>query len=294
MKLDSITVRLLLAIAEEGSISRAAETCRLAVAAASRRLSELEAQLGVALFERKPHGVKLTVAGEQLLRHVHQIDSLVHRLRDDARALGRGSEGRVIIGAPKAAIMQFLGRDLANVQSRYPGIALKVVEENSKIIQQLLRDKVIDIGIYEQTLGFLNMPRHAYRNDHLALIHHPGFFHLGSGPVSIEQLMDLPIVCLGRGSAILAAVQRTYQLHGRHFQDDLTVSGFDTMLALVREGLGIGLIPPGVARRLDPAGELRQLELAGNWHQRHYVLSSVEGRAQRLALERVVDTLLHP
>ena len=54
MKIDSTTVQLVLAIAEEGSISRAADRLQLAVAAASRRLSDLEQQLGARLFKRQP------------------------------------------------------------------------------------------------------------------------------------------------------------------------------------------------------------------------------------------------
>ncbi|HEY1997289.1 LysR family transcriptional regulator, partial [Paraburkholderia sp.] len=60
MKFDTTTVRLVLAIVEEGSISRAADKLSLAVAAASRRVSDLEEQLGAKLFKRVPHGVEIT------------------------------------------------------------------------------------------------------------------------------------------------------------------------------------------------------------------------------------------
>ncbi|MEG1456439.1 MAG: LysR family transcriptional regulator, partial [Comamonas sp.] len=58
MKIDTLTVQLALAVAEEGSISRAADKLQLAVAAASKRLTDLERQLGTPLFKRVPHGVK--------------------------------------------------------------------------------------------------------------------------------------------------------------------------------------------------------------------------------------------
>lgn len=136
MKLDSTTVQLVLCIAEEGSISRAADRLNLAVAAASKRVSDLEAQLGARLFKRVAHGVLVTEAGNRLMAHIRQIDNLIGRLEGDAQVLGRGQDGRILIGAPKAAIIQFLAKDIARLRDAYPQITLKILEENSKIVQR--------------------------------------------------------------------------------------------------------------------------------------------------------------
>src|SRR5690606_41614709 len=110
MKIDSITIQLVLAIADEGSISRAADKLNLAVAAASRRLSDLEQQCGTKLFHRIPHGVRITESGNKLLQHIRQIDNLILRLQDDATAISQGRDGRIIIGAPKTVVIQFLAK----------------------------------------------------------------------------------------------------------------------------------------------------------------------------------------
>ncbi|KQP19587.1 LysR family transcriptional regulator [Pseudorhodoferax sp. Leaf267] len=292
MKLDSITVQLVLTIVEEGSISKAADKLNLAVAAASKRVTDLESQLGAKLFKRQPHGVKVTEAGDRLLAHIRQIDNLIGRLEGDAQALGHGRDGRIIIGAPKAAIIQFLAADIARLQAAYPQITLKILEENSKIVQQLLRDKVIDVGIYEKTSGFLDLPQFAYRQDRLVLVYSRPHFQFGAGPVGIDDILDLPIVSLGKGSAVLAAVERAYRSRGRAFPNNFSASGFDTMLALVRHGLGVGLMPPEVLRSFHPEAALGAAELEGDWHQRSYVLSCVEGQAQEQTLRNVVGELL--
>lgn len=292
MKIDSTTVQLVLAVADEGSISRAADKLNLAVAAASRRISELETQCGTKIFQRVPHGVRITESGGKLLQHMRQIDSLILRLKDDADAISRGQDGRIIIGAPKTAIIQFLAQDIARIKRRHPGIAIQVFEENSKVVQQLLRDKIIDIGIYEKTSGFMSLEALNYRQDRLALVYSRAHFHFQSEPVSLEEVLDVPLVTLGKGSAILAAVQRAYRSRGRQFQSSFIVSGFDTMLALVRQGLGVGLMPPGVLEdfRIDPS--LESAEILGDWHERCYMLSSVDTNAQPLALRNVLDILL--
>jgi DNA-binding transcriptional LysR family regulator len=292
VKLDTTTIRLVLAIAEEGSISRAADRLSLAVAAASRRVTDLEDQLGAKLFKRVPHGVEITESGDKLLRYVRQIDNLIDRLEGDAHALNQGLDGRIIIGAPKAVVIQFLAREIADIQRKYPGISLKIVEENSKIVQQLLRDKVIDVGVYEKKSGFLDLAKSPYRDDRLVLVYNRPHFQFLDGPVGIDDILDLPIVSLGKGSAVLSAVQRAYRSRGRLFPNNFTVSGFDTMLVMVRHGLGVGLMPPDVLRSFHPEESLASAELQGDWHQRSYVLSCVEGHAQKQTLRNVVTELL--
>lgn len=292
MKFDTTTIRLILAIAEEGSISRAADRLSLAVAAASRRVTDLEEQLGAKLFKRVPHGVEITESGTKLLQYVRQIDNLVDRLEGDAQALNQGLDGRIIIGAPKAVVIQFLAREIAGIQRKYPGISLKIVEENSKIVQQLLRDKVIDVGIYEKKSGFLDLAKSPHKEDRLVLVYNRPHFQFPDGPVGIDDLLDLPIVSLGKGSAVLSAVQRAYRSRGRLFPNNFAVSGFDTMLAMVRHGLGVGLMPPDVLRSFHPEESLASAELDGDWHQRSYVLSCVEGHAQEQTLRNVVSELL--
>ena len=95
------------------------------------------------------------------------------------------------------------------------------------------------------------------------------------------------------GSAILATLQRAYQSRGRVFHANYTVSGFDTMLAVVRQGLGVGLMPPAIFESFQPEAALGAVALEGNWHERRYVLSFVEGQAQEQTLRNVVAELLH-
>lgn len=293
MKIDSITVQLVLAIADEGSISRAANRLNLAVAAASRRLTDLEQQCGTKLFHRIAHGVRITESGNKLLQHIRQIDNLILRLQDDATAISQGRDGRIIIGAPKTVVIQFLAQDIARIQQAHPGIAVQIIEENSKIVQQLLRDKVIDIGIYEKTSGFLGLERHDYQKDRLVLVYSRPYFRFAKEPVPLDDILDVPLIALGKGSAILSAVQRAYHSRGRLFQSRFVVSGFDTMLAMVRHGLGVGLMPPQILSDFRPDSSLATADIAGHWHERHYVLSATDANAHQQALQNVIDALIN-
>lgn len=209
------------------------------------------------------------------------------------RSLGHGRDGRILIGAPKAAIIEFLACDLAALQAKYPEITLQMQEENSKIVQQLLRDRVIDIGIFEKTSGFIDLPQADYGRDRLVLVYSRAHFEFTSSALPLDAVLSCPLVTLGQGSAILATLQRAYQSRGRVFHANYTVSGFDTMLAVVRQGLGVGLMPPAIFESFQPEAALGAVALEGNWHERRYVLSFVEGQAQEQTLRNVVAELLH-
>jgi DNA-binding transcriptional LysR family regulator len=124
------------------------------------------------------------------------------------------------------------------------------------------------------------------------LVYSRPHFQFHEEPIGIDDILDVPIVSLGKGSAVLSVVQRAYRSRGRLFANNFTVSGFDTMLAMVRHGLGVGLMPPDVLRSFHPEQSLASAELQGDWHQRSYVLSCVEGHAQEQTLRNVVNGLL--
>ena len=95
MRFDLTTLNLVLAIADTRSITRGAAREHLALAAASKRLSDLEARFGVPLFERRARGVEPTEAGRALVRHVRNLHASLH---------GAGAGRRPIMAARAFAL----------------------------------------------------------------------------------------------------------------------------------------------------------------------------------------------
>src|SRR5947209_1880891 len=113
MKLDLVSLKLFIAVMEEGAITRAARREHLAVSAASKRLSELEQRLGTSLFARSNRGIEATAAAFTLLhlargamKHFQDIEL---QMRDHAL----GVRGSVRIFANVSAITQFLPAELS-------------------------------------------------------------------------------------------------------------------------------------------------------------------------------------
>ena len=106
--LDLVTLRVVIAVAESGSISAGSERLHLAVAAASARISALEAALGVRIFERSPRGVELTSAGRMLVQRGRELLGDADQLASDLRDWGLGLAGHVRMLANASALLEVL------------------------------------------------------------------------------------------------------------------------------------------------------------------------------------------
>ncbi|HEX7689807.1 MAG TPA: LysR family transcriptional regulator, partial [Burkholderiaceae bacterium] len=148
MRFDLVTLNLVLAIAETRSITRGAEREHLALAAASKRLSDLEARLGVALFDRRARGVDLTEAGRALVRHIRTLNASLHALESEVVEFSRGIKGHLRVVANAGAISECLPADLAAFARAHPGIRVSLEDQTSADVQQAVAEGRADIGIF--------------------------------------------------------------------------------------------------------------------------------------------------
>lgn len=120
--LDITTAQLFVSVAEEASIARAARRERIAASAISKRISELEQRLNIALLRRHAGGVELTEAGAALLRRARRLLHEASELEADLRQLGKGVSGLVRVAATETTLVDFLPPVLARFLGDNPGI----------------------------------------------------------------------------------------------------------------------------------------------------------------------------
>ncbi len=269
---DLTTVQLFIAVAELGSITRGAERLHLAAAAASRRVLELEAQLGVALFERLPHGMALTEAGRALLAHARGITHTVQRMQDDAASFVGGDLGVVRVAAPKSAVIQFLPFDIQRCATVCPGVRVDLQEMNSQEVQQALRRGTVDIGIYEGSLGMVDLPTEPYRSDRLELVVARGHPLARRRKIVLADILDCDLITLGESSAISIMLDRLAEEAGRVPRMRMRVGGFDSIAALVAQSLGVGVMPEAIAAEIAGGSRYVRLPIVEPWAERQFVL----------------------
>ena len=126
-RVDLTSLRILLAVAQTGSITQAAEQCHLALGAASTRMKELEQRLGVELLERHARGVRLTEAGQLVLDRARAIERELgrrrHRPCGQRRARGLLPRGAAGGGRRGGATGQALSRRAAKARAAGPAVS---------------------------------------------------------------------------------------------------------------------------------------------------------------------------
>ncbi|SDV46561.1 LysR family transcriptional regulator [Chitinasiproducens palmae] len=294
VRFDLTTMRLFAATAELGNITHASGRLHLVPAAASRRIRELEEQLGLPLFVRLPHGMALTDAGRAMLAHARSLLHAVERMQDDAAAFLHGERGIVRVAACTSAVLQFLPSDIAACAALHPDIRIDLQEMNSERVIQAVRRGVADLGVYEPSVGSVRLPTHAYRADRLcavALRSHPLAARAAAG-VTIEMLLDHDLIGLTEGASVSITLARLAEAAGRALRMRIRVGSFDSMAAMIAGGFGIGLMPEAVARQIAAAEQFVHLPIDGEWAARRFVLCHQPRDSLALAAEPVIASLI--
>jgi DNA-binding transcriptional LysR family regulator len=141
-------LRYFRAIGREEHFGRAAIALRVAQPALTRQIRDLEAELGVELFERLPRGVRLSSAGRAFLEEVEEILSQVDRAADRARKLSSGHLGTIRVGLSEIiAAHEFISRGLRHFRESEPKVALDLRSMGSVHQINALKEGTLDVGL---------------------------------------------------------------------------------------------------------------------------------------------------
>ncbi|NYT61734.1 LysR family transcriptional regulator [Alcaligenaceae bacterium] len=147
MSIDLRGLRYFVAIATAGSISKASEHLHIAQPALSIQMKQLEAHLGTALMERTYRGIKLTQAGERLLKHAKDILRHVDVAQEDVRENVCDPTGKVALGLPQSVAKILAVPIVQETVKRWPKIQLQIIELNTGYIPDHLIKGNIDLGM---------------------------------------------------------------------------------------------------------------------------------------------------
>jgi DNA-binding transcriptional LysR family regulator len=299
MRFDLVTLNLVLAIAETRSITRGAEREHLALAAASKRLSDLEARLGVALFDRRARGVDLTEAGRALVRHIRTLNASLHALESEVVEFSRGIKGHLRVAANAGAISECLPADLAAFARAHPGIRVSLEDQTSAEVQQAVAEGRADIGVFVAPNGDPRLLARHYRGGTLSVLVPSGHAlargdAASAGRVPFDALLDFDIVGLHVGAAAHETMLKSALERGRTLNARLQVRGFDAIAQLVEAGLGVAVLPSTTAERFGRLFAVETLALDEPWARRDYLLATRAGDSLPAAVQRFVDALCPP
>lgn len=235
--------RLLVAVADHGSITAAAERVGMTQSAASQAMAGMEAALGAQLFTRAPRNTLPTALGLSVIEQARVMLGALQTIRrtvDHARPMLRGS---IRIASFPSVLAKFLTPQLQRFAQLYPGIEVTPLEVTDSEVDTLLEAGLIDLGVVlnpqpERNATLLG------RDLWLAVL--PADHALAQRPseasVSLEELLQQPFVLATGGCTANA---RSLGAEAGLALGDIRVQvrEWSSAFSLVREGVGVTLVP---------------------------------------------------
>jgi DNA-binding transcriptional LysR family regulator len=267
MRPDLASLALFIRVAETRSITKAAQACHIALAAASRRIAQLEDQFNVQLLYRTARGVELTPAGNSLLQHARILMSQLDEMRGEITDYSKGAKGTVRIQANASALAQYLPDDLATFAAAHPAIKVSLGEERSGAIVQAVQSGAADIGIVMEGAEAPGLELLDYRADTLCAVvprKHP----VKVKSLAFEKLLDQDFVGLESNTVISQIMLEQASRAGRPLKLRVQVKSFDIVARMIQAGLGIGILPEAAARAFASSMGLRLVGLTDPWAKR--------------------------
>lgn len=268
---DIDSLALFVRAAELSNLTRAAEASYITVPAASRRLSLLEHQFKVQLFERHSRGLDLTPAGERLLQLAREVIAGVHHMRAEMGNYARGPHSVLRVHGNTSAMTQFLPGDFATFQTSHPDVRVVIEEGWSDDGARRVRSGEVDLGVIVEGADVTGLVCRPYRHDHLAAVMRLDD-PLAGDSIAFADLLEHDLVGLEGGSTLT----RLLTARAAHLQRPIAlrvqVRSFEAVCRAVEARLGIGVLPLAAARSFAPSMQLRVLPLSDEWASRAMLL----------------------
>ncbi len=135
------------AVAEQGSITRAAQNLSISQSSITESLKELESDLGVSLFERHPRGLNITHNGHQFLRHATKVLAAVSDARHSFSSGETATSGTLNIGVTSLVAGYVLSDLLARYRRACPRVEVSAIEDNGGYLEHLLVGGELDVAV---------------------------------------------------------------------------------------------------------------------------------------------------
>lgn len=260
--MDIRQLRVFVAVAESGSVTRAAHVLGVAQPSVSQHVRRLEEDLGVRLFDRTARGTRLTDAGTALLPRARAILREMSRVRADlSHGLERGA-GSITLGAIPTMAPYLLPAAIGSLRREMPDLAVTIREAFTADLVQAVIDNELDLAIVSTPIDHESIELDVVGRESLMLIAPRDHALCARATVSIADLAPEPAIvlhemhCLGRqieslcaaGGVRRSVVCRTAQLA--------------TIFELVAVGLGVSIVP-AMAACAGRSRAIRAVPLAG-------------------------------
>jgi LysR family hydrogen peroxide-inducible transcriptional activator len=236
-------LRYFVAVAEEGSFSRAAAKVRVAQPSLSQQIRKLEGEVGQPLFDRLPRSVVLTEAGRCLIDYARQILNSIDDARRCVGELKGEISGKLAVGAIPTIAPYVLPDLVGKFQKHYPEVTLEIMEDVTEGITRRVEAGELDVALASTCQSSPTLRRESVGNEPLlALV--PERHPLAKKTlVELDDLKSQRFLLLHEMHCLSQQVH--HLLEARHLRPEVALAGsqLGTIANMVAAGIGVSIVP---------------------------------------------------
>lgn len=263
--MDLRQMEVVVAVAEEGGFTAAAQRLHVVQSAVSSTVRALERELGSQLFERTTHRVALTPAGEAFVPAARAVLRAAEQARAAVDAVRGEIRGLVTVGTMQG-VWAGLHRALASLRAEHPGVIVHLRQAAVADIRQALREGTVDLAVVafdrQQQRGLVTR---LLSREEMVLVASPERAFAEDDVVAFAEVAPLPFVDFTSGWAIRYAVDRAFRAAGVERVTTFEVNDIVAASELVRHDLGVCVMPTSIAARFPDLTVRRFVQHVPTW-----------------------------
>jgi DNA-binding transcriptional LysR family regulator len=272
-RFDLVTLRLFVAVLDAGSLTAGAQRFGISLAAASKRIAELEQHCGVALLQRGQRGVSATREGQTVHRLAIDVVARLEQLAQSVDDFRAGATEHLRLCANPSAFGGFLPGVLARYVQQHPNVRIELEDLLSEDAIRAVHKGQSELAVIGDNVPFDDLETIPCHADELVLLAHRQHSLAGQGVVHISQALAHDQVALARSASLTRKVIAAAETAGLTLRIRVQVRSFDAMCRMVACGLGVAVLPRLAAELYVKALDLVMLRLEGAEVQRRLLLA---------------------
>lgn len=283
-------LRAFVEIARRKGFTAAAQRLNLTQSALSHLIRQLEAELGVRLFDRSTRSIALTAAGTELLQNAERILTDVENVVSGLRDLVAKRRGRVTVAAPPVLAASLIPVAVAQFKALYPQVGVRLLDVLTADILEAVRTGEADLGVgtFRKTEPEIRLDT-LYEDRLMAVLPATSRF-ARKRRVTWTDLRDLPLIMMSSKSAFHSLVERAANQAGLQSVPAYEVGYMGTAIGLVEAGLGVAVLP-AYARSMVDSRKALVRPIDGPAVTREVAIASRAGRSLSPAADRFAAVL---
>jgi molybdate transport repressor ModE-like protein len=290
--LEPQRLRLLVELKRRGSISAAADACRMGQPSATKHLKTLEAAVGEKLVQRDGRASRLTEAGEIVATHAQRVLDTFNGMHEELRALRGGELGTLTLAASSTPGSYVLPSLLECFAERHPQVDVDVLIGSSRWVAAQVARRDVSLGL----AGELDWPdgviAEPFLEDEIVGIAAPGRLRVRRGRVAPSEIARHTLLVRERGSSTRAVAERALTRAGTRPAKRWELDSNEGIKRSVRTGVGIGFVSRLVVEEEIARGELEAFAVDGIGPMTRLVyLLRADGRDPVPAERAFIETL---